>query len=271
MPDFSTLEDTLFVPMLGRIYASKQLPQILYDAKALELEEKLPHMIKGKTTQTQYTCMASAIRSTNVDRYIRHFIKHNPGGIIVDLGCGLKTAFYRNDDGNTLWYEVDLPDVIAYHKGMLGPQERSTMIAADAFSEEWITQIRNVHPDAPLLITASGLFYYFEQNKVHELFRIFGQYGNIEIVFDTVNAKGMRQMAKYMKQVGHEDAAMYFYVDNGMDLAQKVGAQLIAEETYYKHTDKKGLQWITRMTMQISDQFKMVKMLHLKFDRRDNT
>lgn len=266
MPDFDTIEDTLFVPMLGRIYASKHFPHILYDSKALELESQLPKNIKGQNTQTQYTLMAGAVRSTNMDRYIRQFIKRNPGGIVVELGCGLETAFYRNDDGKTLWYEVDLPDVVEYRRNLLGTQERDRSIAADAFGEDWIAQIRAEHPDAPLLITASGLFYYFEQKTILGLFQTLKQYGKTEIVFDSVNAQGMKRIGKYMKQVGHGDAAMYFYVDSGEDLAHKVGAKLLAEEPYYAHTRKTGLQFITSMSMRVSDRFKMVKMLHLQLN-----
>lgn len=104
MTDFSTVEDTLFVPMLGRIYASENFPDILHDAKAVELKGKLPQNIKGQDTQTQYTLMAGAVRSANMDRYIDDFMKRKPHGIIVELGCGLETAFYRNDNGNVLWY-----------------------------------------------------------------------------------------------------------------------------------------------------------------------
>ena len=31
MPEFSALENTLFIPMLGRIYASEHFRNILYD------------------------------------------------------------------------------------------------------------------------------------------------------------------------------------------------------------------------------------------------
>ena len=39
MQILGVVEDTLFVPMLGRIYASEHCPQILYDKKALELKK----------------------------------------------------------------------------------------------------------------------------------------------------------------------------------------------------------------------------------------
>ena len=41
MSKLGIVEDTLFVPMLGRIYASEHCQQILFDQKALELKEKL--------------------------------------------------------------------------------------------------------------------------------------------------------------------------------------------------------------------------------------
>lgn len=73
------------------------------------------------------------------------------------------------------------------------------------------------------------------------LFGILKQYGSIEVVFDTVNSKGMKRMSKYMKQVGHADASMYFYVDKGTDMAREAGAELLTEDPYYAHTQaKKG-------------------------------
>ncbi len=70
-------------------------------------------------------------------------------------------------------------------------------------------------------------------------------------------------MSKYMKQVGHVDATMYFYVDSGAEMARQVGAKLLAQERYYAHTDKNGLQFMTSATMKASDCFNMVKMIHI--------
>lgn len=265
MPEFDIVEDTLFVPMLGRIYANEKFPNILSDPKAMELKNKLPGNLKGENTQTQYTLMAGAVRSANMDRYIKDFMKRNLDGVIVQLGCGLETTFYRNDNGQTMWYEIDLPDVIDYRRTLLGEPERDKYIKADAFSEEWIRQIRSEFPTAPILVTASGLFYYFEKKKIIDFLKDLKKYGNIEVVFDTVNSAGMKQMSKYMKQVGHADAAMYFYVDRAEEIAKEVDATLLCEEPYYSHTDKKGLSFITSISMRVSDKFKMVKMVHIKF------
>ena len=267
MSKLGVVEDTLFVPMLGRIYASEHCPQILYDKKELELKNKLPLDLIKQNKQNQYTLLASASRSANMDRFIRSFLERRPDGVIVQLGCGLETTYYRCDNGRTRWYAVDLPHVIDYRRELLPELERETYLAGDAFSEDWIRQVRTEFPDAPILVTAGGLFHYFEENKVISLLRMIGQSGNMEVVFDTVNKKGMAMMQKkYMKQVGHADAQMFFYVDSAKELAAKIGgnAKVIAEEPYYRHIPRNGLNLSTRLSMAVSDRLCMVKMIQLK-------
>ena len=60
MSKLGVVEDTLFVPMLGRIYASEHCPNVLYDQKALELKNKLPTDLLGKGGQSQYTLLSGA-------------------------------------------------------------------------------------------------------------------------------------------------------------------------------------------------------------------
>ena len=43
MPEFNAVENTLFIPMLGRIYASEHFPKILYDEKALSLKDAVSY------------------------------------------------------------------------------------------------------------------------------------------------------------------------------------------------------------------------------------
>ena len=267
MQTLGVVEDTLFVPMLGRIYASEHYPQILYDKKALELKKKLPSDLIKQNMQSQYTLLASASRSANMDRIIRTFLERRPDGVIVQLGCGLETTYHRCDNGKTHWYAMDLPHVIEYRRGLLPEPERELYISGDAFAKDWIKKVRNDVLDAPILVTAGGLFHYFEEHKVIALLRMIGQFGNMEVVFDTVNKRGMTMMKKkYMKQVGHADAQMFFYVDSSEELAAKIGGnvKVIAEEPYYRYIPKNGLKLSTKVSMTVSDQFKMVKMIHLK-------
>src|SRR5699024_3977411 len=206
MPKLGVVENTLFIPMLGRLYASEHCPQILYDKKALELKEKLPSNVLQQESQSQYTLLASAVRSANMDRFIQAFLSRKPNGVIVQIGCGLETTYNRCDNGRTLWYAVDLPQVMEYRRKLLPKAEREVYLVGDAFAENLIRRVRADVPDAPLLIIAGGLFHYFQDTKVLGMFRMLCQFGDIEIVFDTVSKSGMTMMRKkYMKQMGHAD------------------------------------------------------------------
>ena len=79
MSKLGVVEDTLFIPMLGRIYASEYCPQILYDPKALELKKKLPSSLPEQDGQSEYTLLASAAP-------IRQYGPDHPGVSGVQAG-----------------------------------------------------------------------------------------------------------------------------------------------------------------------------------------
>ena len=88
---FNKISETLFVPLRGRIYATEFFPNILKDAEALKIKDKIP---LDKGSPSQYTYLASAVRSRNIDRYINNFIKENPEDVIIEIGCGLEKLIF---------------------------------------------------------------------------------------------------------------------------------------------------------------------------------
>ncbi len=266
MSDFDAVEKTLFVPMLGRIYASENCRSILYDEKALALKPRLPQDIFMDGRQNQYTLLASAVRSRNMDCLIREFLSKRKDGVVVQLGCGLETTFSRNDNGKSLWYEVDLPEVIEYRRQLIRESERDIYVPCDAFTSVWIKKAREENPDCPIMVVAGGLFHYFGKDKVLSLMRMMQRFGNIEIVFDAVNGCGLAMMKRrYMKKMGHDDAKMYFHVDSAKRLALEIGcgAKVAESGKYFGAIGRKGLKLSTRLSMDISDLLGMLRMIHL--------
>ena len=56
---------------------------------------------------------------------------------------------------------------------------------------------------------------------------------------------------KYMKQVGHRDAQMFFYVDSAAELAGTIGGRVsvLAEEPCYCHIPGNGLKLSAEVSM----------------------
>ena len=92
----------------------------------------------SRKSRNQYTLLASASRSANMDRFVRSFLERRPDGVIVQLGCGLETTYHRCDNGKTHRYGMDLPHVIEYRRGLLPEPERELYISGDAFAKDWI-------------------------------------------------------------------------------------------------------------------------------------
>ena len=261
---FNKISSTLFVPMRGRIYATEKFPHILNDEEAVKLKNKIP---PDKGNPSQYTYLASAIRSKNMDEYINIFLKNNPIGAIIEIGCGLETTYFRHILNNdTQWYSMDLAEVIDYREQLIPIGKQQKLIKGDILKAEWIDNLKKEIGNRPVLIIASGLFHYFTKEDVIKSIKNLMIFENVELVFDALNYLGIKGVKRYMKQLGHDDAIMYFYVNDAKHLCHEIGetVKLIKEEKYYSKISKEGMDFMTKTSMIASDLFNMCKMIHLK-------
>ena len=266
MPALSAVSDTLYVPLLGRVYASKYHPDILYDEAAQSIYDKLDDRIREMPGQTEYSSLASAVRSKNMDHDVEAFLSRHPAGVIVNLGCGLETVFHRNDNGMATWYELDLPKVLELRSQYLPETERDRYLPYSMFDYEWMDAVREAK-HAPVMIVASGLFIYFLEEQVVDLLRHLTGFPNAEIVFDTLSPAGLKIARRFIRRMGKQEAKVYFYVDNAAAFASKLpaGTEIVEERKLYSLVDYRyNMAFDTRLRMAVSDAFNMVKIIHLK-------
>ncbi|UJF24052.1 class I SAM-dependent methyltransferase [Suttonella sp. R2A3] len=107
------------------------------------------------------------VRSQLFDDKIREFLNLHPDGVIVNLGEGLETQRYRIASEDALWISVDLPEAIALRERFIQPDAQHLHIAKSALDTAWFDA---VPPDRAVMITAQGLFMYFDESQLHKLF-----------------------------------------------------------------------------------------------------
>lgn len=268
MSKFDGVADTLFIPLNGRIQASRRFPEYFYDEKALSLESSIPGSSFQEQT-SEFNILSSAARYHNMDQIMQAFINAHPACSIVILGCGLETAYDRMKRREAHFYEMDLPEVIDGRRRVLGERESETLIPGDLFDLRWADGIDR---DKPTLIVVSGVFQYFREEKViafiHSLRELFK---NAELVFDAVNSTGIKYAEKYVKKTGNSSAMMYFYVDDCEAFARKAGCQLVEWRPFFRDArvmlkGKVGLY--TRIAMSVTDRDARLKLLHLRLSRQ---
>ena len=69
--NLSNVSETLYVPMAGRIYANHRFPHIISDDKLDLIEKRILESVDIFRGQSEYTLLASAVRSKNIDEYIK--------------------------------------------------------------------------------------------------------------------------------------------------------------------------------------------------------
>ncbi|MDO5725236.1 MAG: class I SAM-dependent methyltransferase [Tissierellia bacterium] len=268
MSKLTDVSETLFVPMEGRVYSSRNCPKFFYDSKALEIYENLPENLKSKFEQDEYTYIASAMRSKNLDLYIKDFLNENPEGSIINLGCGMESLYERNDNQKANWFELDFPEVLKLRKNYLPPKTRDNYLPYSMFDYAWIDEVKKIS-DKSKLIIAAGLFHYFEEEQIVEFINNLQKIAPAYLVFDAVSTFGLKQSQKYMKKMNREDALMYFSVDDPNYLINKCSSniKLLRMEKYYKYANyNSNLKFSTKIKMKVSDIFNMVKMIYLKIE-----
>ncbi|MFT4452539.1 class I SAM-dependent methyltransferase [Parvimonas sp. G1425] len=261
----SGVEDTLYIPLVARIYVSENFPEFFYDKKALSLKQYIPTNLIEKNA-SEYFHMASVCRQDVIDKKIIKFLEENKNCNIVFLGAGLETAYNRINNKEANFYQVDLPDVIDIRKRVLGNSENEKLISGDMFTLEWIKEIDT---NLPTMIAVSGVYQYFYKDKIVDMIKKMKYiFPKGELVFDATNSKGLEVANKYVKKTGNVNAQMYFSIDNVNEFADITGTKLIEVQGFYEKALKicSNAKLITKIFMYFSDKWNRTKVIHLKLN-----
>ncbi len=256
MSKFEGVADTLYIPLTARIYVSEHFPEYFRDDKAVSLKNEMPYE-ESASKPSEYFLMAGACRFYNTDRMVKTFLDRHEKCNIVNVGCGLETSYFRIDPapGKAIFYEMDLPEVIAARRKVLGESENDILLPGDMFDFSWA---ENIDKGLPTLVTVIGVFQYFEEEKVIGFLKQLKEESpGVEVIFDAMTGKAIKYANDYIKKTGNNDAQLHFCADNGQSVADKCGMKLIEERPFFTDARKqlkKRLTLYTRIAMKIVDE-----------------
>lgn len=186
LPDLHGVARTLLVPLACRAIEFPRPDAILHDPRAVEVYNALggnPDFLMG---MRGHDVFVTTMRARQFDSYARAFLAQNPGGLVVDLGCGLDTRFDRLDDGRMTWLGVDLPEVIELRRKVLPDRERCKTIAQSMFEISWLDETARL--DKPVIFLAEGVFPYFSTADVKPMvLEMAARFPAGELVFDAAS------------------------------------------------------------------------------------
>jgi O-methyltransferase involved in polyketide biosynthesis len=150
---------------------------ILADAKSVEIAAALDRMLARSEEPLARTLVSRtldksivihiAIRAKKYDEYVRDFLSRYPDGVVVNIGCGLDSRFLRIDNGRVVFWDLDLPEIIAIKKDFFTENDRYHLVASSVLDYGWMAQVRR--HKGPFLFMAEGVFMYLDGEDVRSL------------------------------------------------------------------------------------------------------
>ena len=227
--------ETLMITLYGR-YTEQSYPDcILKDEKAVEIAEKVDYDF-SKYAQGWSSQVGTVIRAKNIDNLLIKFLSNHPQATVVNLGGGLCTRFFRVDNGEVNWYEVDFPEVIELKEKLVEQTNRYHLIASSILEPLWIEQI-NPDVNQPLFLIMEGVLMYLTEKNNKALFTqiktmLVPKFSPITVVFDILNKKSAAS-AKRHDTVSKTSAEFKWGIDNSQELETWNLGITLKDEIYY--------------------------------------
>lgn len=186
---------TLIIPLASRAWESQRDDALLRDPAAVALLSHFEGDIAKLVSLNAIEQASIVVRNRQFDRYAQAFLKNNPDGVVVDIGCGLDTRFERLDNGQMTWLGLDLPEVIGLRKKLLPEQPRCQVLACSALDFRWMEAVSA--EARPVYFLSEGVLPYFEETEVKRLFlALVERFPGSEIVFD-----GLSPLSVFVHQI----------------------------------------------------------------------
>lgn len=160
--DISEVSETLLIPLFSRAIESRSKNPIIIDEKAVEITQVLNESFKGSDSALHRRLskgrlrrrsgkqlgVALCLRTRKFDRYCQDFLRRNPGGTVVEMGCGLSTRYARMNDRNVLWYDLDLPEVVRIRRRFFDETDNYVLIESSVLDLNWTSSIAGMVPSS---------------------------------------------------------------------------------------------------------------------------
>jgi O-methyltransferase involved in polyketide biosynthesis len=218
----NTVQETLVIPLFGRLVCSERFPELFSDSEAKRICDSLDYDFADKRKKMEsaaglFGALEVAQRQYDLRCEALMYLKDHPKAAVVNLGCGLDDTFSRVDNGECRGYNIDFPDVIKVRNDLLPAGERETNLASDLNDFSWMD---GIDASDGAIFFAAGVFYYFRTDDVRKLFGAMAErFPGGVLAFDSCNGRGAKLMRKtWLKEAGITDVSAFFSLEDEAEL-----------------------------------------------------
>lgn len=268
----NTVQETLVIPMYGRMKSSQLYPFLFKDDGAARLMSRIDYDFSSlesnsRNAMQRFGFLEVAVRQYNLAWEVRDYLKTHPNAAVVNLGCGLDDTGRHCDNGTCRIYNIDYPDVIEVRNNLIPPGAREVNIACDLNDTSWFQAI---DASGGAVFFASGVFYYFLRSQVQKLVSAMAAaFPGGRLVFDAANRTAVKLMLKtWVKYAKIKDVGAYFSVEDAQtELSPWTKESKVSSRNFmlgYNDLKDPSVSGLFRFIARIGDKF--MKMRIIRFD-----
>lgn len=163
----------------------------LFDDLTARLEPEVGRRITRRIHSPAFTRYV-ALRARYFDGCVREFRHRFSDALVVSLGCGFDTRYFRISDEPWRYIEIDLPEVVALKRAALGEGAAWPMVGCSVLEAGWREAIAAVQT-AHVLFLAEGLLMYLPRPAVAGLFNhLAARFSRSVFLFEVAHARYTR-------------------------------------------------------------------------------
>lgn len=186
-----------------------------------------------------------ALRAHIFDGIVQRHLAVQTQAVVVELGAGLSTRYYRVGQQSHCWLELDLPPVISLRHQLETESDRYRLIPRSVVDWSWLDEVPDCPPEN-VLILAEGLLMYLEPSEVQTLITQLKQrFAGATLVFDAVGGLTRGRTAKQLASV---DAPLKWFINHERDLTTMgltvVEARSLIQEMCCYRDRIGGFRWV---------------------------
>jgi len=258
--DFSGVEETALLTLYSRAMESRSDNPILKDEKAEELVEKIDRMLEKRNGKMAKLLVSRSIdpkltvhiplRAKKFDEYASMFLQRHPDSVVVNIGCGMDTRFFRVDNQKINFFDIDLPEMIRCKKQLIAEGSRYKMIGQSVLEMDWMDVISVFNK--PVIFLAEGVFMYLPRESVMSLvLELQKRFPGSELVCELTNRTWVNgfwgkvaamKMKKRFKM--GSDAGFKFGVSDARELESWHKGIEFLDQWFYMDSNHPKLGWI---------------------------
>lgn len=225
------IPETQFITLRIRAAETNRKKGVLKDPYAVNILSKLEFEASNKNRISTPSQVGTIIRTLIIDELLMVFLKENPNGVVINLGCGLDARSHRIPlSRKNNWIDIDVPESIELRKQFFQEYPNYQMLAKSMFDYTWMDF---VPIDRPLFIMAEGVMMYFDEQNIKAMFNeLATRFTNITFAFDLINTWCVRNTNKH-PDVKKYNAPFLWGTDNPKKIEEWNSGLKVQKMHYY--------------------------------------